>query len=172
MRMLVKRVFITDDLGDGFLPKWLSFLRIVVDGASPAESMSSWPHCKLTSLAFVSAADDLPCVCNAATSLPTALLTPTHSPSSLTVSRNTLSSSKFISQLSRTLVKRSLDLFAKLAANEPEKYAKLYKLVGHAFKAGIADRSPEKAKLAGLLRFKSNHDNSTSLDDVRSGGRA
>ena len=34
VRMLVKRVFITDDLGDGFLPKWLSFLRIVVDGTS------------------------------------------------------------------------------------------------------------------------------------------
>jgi HSP90 family molecular chaperone len=89
---------------------------------------------------------------------------------SLTVSRNTLSSSKFISQLSRTLVKRSLDLFAKLATNEPAKYAKLYKLVGHAFKAGIADRSPEKAKLAGLLRFESNHNNSTSLDDVRAEG--
>lgn len=32
VRMMVKRVFITDDLGENFLPKWLSFLKVVVDG--------------------------------------------------------------------------------------------------------------------------------------------
>ena len=32
VRLMVKRVFITDDLGDGYIPRWLSFLKIHVDG--------------------------------------------------------------------------------------------------------------------------------------------
>lgn len=87
---------------------------------------------------------------------------------SLTVSRNTITSSKFLAQLSRTLVKRSLDLFSKLALNEPDKYAKLYELVGQAFKLGIADgkSSTERDKLAKLLRFETNHNQSVSLEQV------
>lgn len=33
VRLMVKRVFITDDLGPEFLPRWLAFLRVLVDGA-------------------------------------------------------------------------------------------------------------------------------------------
>jgi heat shock protein beta len=29
---MVKRVFITDDLGEEFMPRWLSFLKVTVDG--------------------------------------------------------------------------------------------------------------------------------------------
>lgn len=32
VRLMVKRVFITDDLGEEFMPRWLSFLKVVVDG--------------------------------------------------------------------------------------------------------------------------------------------
>ena len=32
VRLMVKRVFITDDLGEGFMPKWLSYLKVIVDG--------------------------------------------------------------------------------------------------------------------------------------------
>ena len=59
VRMLVKRVFITDDLGDGFLPKWLSFLRIVVDGASRNDLGWAWLGLTLRPSHGV-AADDLP----------------------------------------------------------------------------------------------------------------
>ena len=31
---MVKRVFITSDLGDEPLPKWASFVKVVVDGMS------------------------------------------------------------------------------------------------------------------------------------------
>ena len=34
VRLMVKRVFITDDLGKDYLPRWLSFLKITVDGES------------------------------------------------------------------------------------------------------------------------------------------
>ena len=32
VRLMVKRVFITDELGDEYMPRWLSFLKVVVDG--------------------------------------------------------------------------------------------------------------------------------------------
>jgi heat shock protein beta len=31
-RLLVKRVFITSDLGDDFLPKWANWVKVIVDG--------------------------------------------------------------------------------------------------------------------------------------------
>lgn len=31
VRLMVKRVFITDDLGQDFMPRWLSFLKVTVD---------------------------------------------------------------------------------------------------------------------------------------------
>lgn len=34
VRLMVKRVFITDDLGEEYMPRWLSFLRVTVDGES------------------------------------------------------------------------------------------------------------------------------------------
>ena len=34
VRLMVKRVFITDDMGDEYMPRWLSFLKVTVDGMS------------------------------------------------------------------------------------------------------------------------------------------
>lgn len=31
---MVKRVFITNDLGEHRLPKWISWLRVIVDGTT------------------------------------------------------------------------------------------------------------------------------------------
>lgn len=31
VRLMVKRVFITDDLGEEYMPRWLSFLKVTVD---------------------------------------------------------------------------------------------------------------------------------------------
>jgi heat shock protein beta len=38
VRLMVKRVFITDDLGEEFMPRWLSFLKVTVDGQSSLSS--------------------------------------------------------------------------------------------------------------------------------------
>lgn len=32
IRLMVKRVFITNDLGDDALPKWASWVKVVIDG--------------------------------------------------------------------------------------------------------------------------------------------
>ncbi|CED84457.1 Endoplasmic reticulum glucose-regulated protein (GRP94/endoplasmin), HSP90 family [Phaffia rhodozyma] len=126
VRMMVKRVFITDDLGDHFIPRWLSFLKVVVD------------------------ADDLP----------------------LTVSRDTLTNSKFINQLQRHLIKKALDMFTKLSTSDPEKYKKLFGLVGNALKAGVTETYTDRVRLAKLLRFDSNLNEFTSLEDYASRRRA
>lgn len=44
-----------------------------------------------------------------------------------------------MNQLQRTLIKKSLDLFQKLATNEPEEYKKFWKLVGNAIKMGVTE---------------------------------
>lgn len=53
---------------------------------------------------------------------------------SLTVSRDTLGSSRFVHQLQRTLIKKSLDLFTKLSKDDIPTFKKLYELVGPSFK--------------------------------------
>ncbi|KAL7410302.1 Hsp90 protein-domain-containing protein [Mrakia frigida] len=126
VRLMVKRVFITDDLGDNYIPRWLSFLKIHVD------------------------ADDLP----------------------LTVSRDTITSSRFVNQLQRTLIKKSLDLFTKIATSEPEKYEKLWKLVGNALKIGVTETYTDRARLSKLLRFETNLNKFVSLDEYASRRRA
>jgi heat shock protein beta len=45
VRLMVKRVFITDDLGEEYMPRWLSFLKVTVDG--PLKS--AWNRMKLMS---------------------------------------------------------------------------------------------------------------------------
>jgi heat shock protein 90kDa beta len=32
LRLMVKKVFITSDLGENFLPKWANWIKVVVDG--------------------------------------------------------------------------------------------------------------------------------------------
>jgi HSP90 family molecular chaperone len=45
VRLMVKRVFITDDMGDEFMPRWLSFLKVTVD-ADDLPLVSSYPFSK------------------------------------------------------------------------------------------------------------------------------
>jgi len=42
-RLMVKRVFITSDLGDNFLPKWAGWIRVIVDGKR-GSFPRIWPH--------------------------------------------------------------------------------------------------------------------------------
>ncbi|KLO10241.1 heat shock protein Hsp90 [Schizopora paradoxa] len=118
IRLMVKRVFITSDLGDEPLPKWASVVKAVVD------------------------ADDLP----------------------LNVSRETLQHNKFLKQVKQIIMKRLIQLFAKLAEDDPEKFEKVQEVYGTVIKLGAIESSQNREKLATLARFPTNQRNSTSLD--------
>ena len=47
VRLMVKRVFITDDLGEQYMPRWLSFLKVVVDGTCCFSTLET--HCLMPS---------------------------------------------------------------------------------------------------------------------------
>jgi heat shock protein 90kDa beta len=52
---MVKRVFITSDLGDDFLPKWANWIKVIVDGEL------QWSRCIRSPLfSRFLPADDLP----------------------------------------------------------------------------------------------------------------
>ncbi len=116
---MVKRVFITDDLGEEYMPRWLSFLKVTVD------------------------ADDLP----------------------LNVSRETLQNHRFLQQLLRILIRKAIDLFSRLATDEPEQYQEVSKIYGNALRIGMLESAKDKVKLAKLLRFESTRTNYTSLEE-------
>ncbi|KAK1923777.1 putative cation-transporting ATPase [Papiliotrema laurentii] len=119
VRLMVKRVFITDNMGEEYMPRWLSFLKVIVD------------------------ADDLP----------------------LNVSRETLQNHRFLQQLQRILVRKAIDLFTKIASDDPDKYAEISKIYGNALRIGMLETPKDKLKLAKLLRFESTRTNYTSLEE-------
>ncbi|ODO00654.1 cation-transporting ATPase [Cryptococcus wingfieldii CBS 7118] len=119
VRLMVKRVFITDNLGEEFMPRWLSFLKVTVD------------------------ADDLP----------------------LNVSRETLQHTRFLSQLQRILIRKAIDLFTKLANDQPKAFEEVSKLYGNALRLGVMESKKDHVKLAKLLRFESTRSNYTSLEE-------
>jgi heat shock protein beta len=119
IRLMVKRVFITSDLGDDAMPKWASWVKAVVD------------------------ADDLP----------------------LNVSRETLQSTKFLKQLKQVILKRLIQLIARLAEEEPEKFNELQNNYGAVLKLGALEDYKNRDKLAVLTRFSTNQRNNTSLNE-------
>ncbi|KAF9451709.1 HSP90-domain-containing protein [Macrolepiota fuliginosa MF-IS2] len=118
VKLMVKRVFITSDLGDSSLPKWASWVKVVVD------------------------ADDLP----------------------LNVSRETLQSNRFLRQLKGIILKRLLQLLAKIEEEEPEKFEKVQNVYGSILKLGAVEDTKNREKLTALTRFATNQRNVTSLD--------
>ncbi|CAM9368852.1 unnamed protein product [Ectocarpus sp. 6 AP-2014] len=110
MRLYVKRVFINDKFEE-LLPRWLMFLRGVVDS------------------------EDLP----------------------LNVGREILQRSKMLSVISKRLVRKSLDMFKKLA-DDKEKYKVFWENFGKYLKVGVVEDEDIKSELAPLCRFFSkNH---------------
>jgi heat shock protein beta len=65
------------------------------------------------------------------------------------------------------LVRKAIDLFAKIATDEPEKYKEISKLYGNALRIGMLESAKDKTKLAKLLRFESTRSDYTSLEEVR-----
>lgn len=84
----------------------------------------------------------------------------------LNVSRETLQSSKFLRQVRQIILKRIIQLFGKLAEDDPEKFEQLQKVYGTVIKLGAVESPMNRDKLASLARFNTNQRNMTSLDQV------
>ncbi|KAJ7276359.1 Hsp90 protein-domain-containing protein [Mycena haematopus] len=117
IKLMVKRVFITSDLGDDVLPKWASWVKAVVD------------------------AEDLP----------------------LNVSRETLQSTRFLRQIKQIIMKRILQLFARIAEDDEEKFKEITQVYNGVFKLGAVEDVKNRDKLTALTRFTTNQRNNTSL---------
>ncbi|TLZ40774.1 MAG: molecular chaperone HtpG [Gammaproteobacteria bacterium] len=87
----------------------------------------------------------------------------------LNISRELLQQDPEVEAIRGGLAKRVLDLLARLAKDEPQKYATFWKEFGAVLKEGIAQDLPNQGALLPLLRFASTHasdnDPSVSLGD-------
>ncbi len=76
----------------------------------------------------------------------------------LNVSRELLQKDPEVEAMKSALTKRALDLIAKLAKDEPEKYVQFWKEFGQVLKEGVAEDYSSREKLLPLLRFASTHE--------------
>jgi molecular chaperone HtpG len=76
----------------------------------------------------------------------------------LNVSRELLQQDPEVEAIRNGLTKRVLDMLAKLAKDEPEKYATFWKEFGTVLKEGVPQDSTNRATLLSLLRFASTHE--------------
>jgi molecular chaperone HtpG len=76
----------------------------------------------------------------------------------LNVSRELLQKDPEVEAMKGALTKRALDLIAKLARDDAEKYATLWKEFGAVLKEGVAEDYANRDKLLPLLRFASTHE--------------
>jgi molecular chaperone HtpG len=87
----------------------------------------------------------------------------------LNVSREILQENRLVSQIRAACTKRVLDLLEKIAADDAEKYAGLWKEFGNVLKEGVAEDHGNRERIAKLLRFASTQGEgaaqSVSLDD-------
>jgi molecular chaperone HtpG len=87
----------------------------------------------------------------------------------LNVSRELLQQDPAIDSMRTGLTRRVLDMLAKLAKDEPEKYATFWKEFGAVLKEGPGEDHANRDRIAKLLRFASTHtdaeEQTVSLDD-------
>jgi molecular chaperone HtpG len=79
----------------------------------------------------------------------------------LNVSREILQQNRQIDAIRSGCVKRVLDLLAKLAKDEPDKYAGFWGEFGRVVKEGLIDDAKNQEGIADLLRFASTHGDSS-----------
>jgi molecular chaperone HtpG len=82
----------------------------------------------------------------------------------LNISREMLQQDPAIDTIRTGLARRTLDLLAKLAKDEPEKYATFWKEFGAVLKEGPAEDHANRERIAKLLRFSSTHTDSETQD--------
>ncbi len=75
----------------------------------------------------------------------------------LNVSRELLQQEPEVEAIRNGLTKRVLDMLAKLARDEPEKYATFWKEFGAVLKEGVAQDAANRPALLQLLRFATTH---------------
>jgi molecular chaperone HtpG len=76
----------------------------------------------------------------------------------LNVSRELLQQEPEVEAIRGSLTKRVLDMLAKLAKDEPDKYATFWKEFGSVLKEGVAQDAANRPALLQLLRFASTHE--------------
>ncbi len=76
----------------------------------------------------------------------------------LNVSRELLQREPEVEAIRGSLTKRVLDMLAKLAQDEPEKYTAFWKEFGLVLKEGVGQDTANRAALLPLLRFASTHE--------------
>jgi molecular chaperone HtpG len=76
----------------------------------------------------------------------------------LNISREILQQDPEVEAIRSGLTKRVLDLLARLAKDEPDKYATFWKEFGAVLKEGIAQDHANQGSILPLLRFASTHD--------------
>jgi molecular chaperone HtpG len=79
----------------------------------------------------------------------------------LNISRELLQQDPEVEAIRNGLTKRVLDMLARLAKDDPEKYATFWKELGSVLKEGIAQDHPNHAAILPLLRFASTHNEGT-----------
>ena len=83
---------------------------------------------------------------------------------SLNVSRELLQKDPNVDNMKSALTKRALDMLAKMALNEPEKYQTFWDELGQVLKEGPAEDYANKEKVAKLLRFSTTHTDDPKQD--------
>ena len=87
----------------------------------------------------------------------------------LNVSRELLQQDESIEAMRGALTRRVVDMLAKMAKEDSEKYAKFWKEFGSVLKEGPGEDFTNRERIAKLLRFASTHSNqpeqNVSLDD-------
>jgi molecular chaperone HtpG len=82
----------------------------------------------------------------------------------LNISREMLQQDPAIDAMRTGLARRVLDLLAKVAKDEPEKYATFWKEFGAVLKEGPAEDHGNRDRVAKLLRFSSTHTDNPEQD--------